>query len=218
MKYQAIIFDMDGTISDSEPMWDKATDMFLANHNINLHPNEKDELYKNLHGTTHESATSFIKNRFQIPHSLLSLMDEYIAYAEALMRTEVTFIDGFLDFHSTLDNHNLKYGIATNADHATLAAIKEALSLDTLFGEHIYNIDHVNRQGKPKPDIYLYAASKLSISPYACIAIEDSACGIKSAKAAGMFCIGINTHGNPSLLKEADLIIDSYHEIDLAKL
>ena len=95
---------------------------------------------------------------------------------------------------------------------------KKALPIEQLFGQHIYNITHVNNLGKPRPDIFLHAAKQLDIDPIACIVIEDSAHGIKAAKAAGMFCIGINTHGNPDQLKEADLIINGYHEIDLIEL
>lgn len=217
MRYQAIIFDMDGTISDSEKLWDKAIVTFLARYNVIMTQKDFDELSQDIVGTTLTAATELIKDKFALDGSINELKDELAECARALISTDVEFIENFLDFHATLDAHNMKYGIATNADNATLFAIKEALSLDKLFGEHIYNVSHV-KQGKPEPDIYLYAAEKLQISPYACIAIEDSACGIKSAKAANMFCIGINTHGIMSQLAEADMIINSYKDIDLAKL
>ncbi len=218
MRYQAIIFDLDGTISDSMQLWDKATDSFLLNNKIHLTEEEKISLDRDLYGVSHTEATLHIKNKFYLSQPLELLENEYSQYAYDLMCAEVQFIDGFLPFYSCLNSHNLKYGIATNADQLTLSAIKKALSLEALFGEHIYNIDHVNQQGKPKPDVYLYAAEQLHISPYACIAIEDSACGIKAAKAANMFCIGINSHGNPDQLQDADMIINAYQEIDLSQL
>jgi len=217
MKYQAIIFDMDGTITDSEQLWDKATDAFLANHAIVLSNEEKVQVYSQLQGISLRNSTTYLKATFCLSESVDALMTELAAHAHALMSTEVRFIDSFLHFYDRLGSYNLKYAIATNADRLTLTAQKKALSLDSLFGEHIYNIDHV-LHGKPKPDIYLHAAKKLNISPYACIAIEDSACGIESAKAANMFCIGINSHGNPQQLAQADMIINSYKDIDLAEL
>ena len=79
-------------------------------------------------------------------------------------------------------------------------------------------MDHVNRAYKPKPDVYLHAAKMLETDPCDCIAIEDSPSGIKAAKAAGMFCIGINTGKNRDNLKEADLIVECYSEIDIENL
>lgn len=218
MKYQAIIFDLDGTISDSMQLWDKATAIFLSKYGVCLSKEEKITLDSYLCGVSHDEATLYIKNKYGLKPPLEALSAEYNQYAYELMRDEVRFVDGFLAFYAHLATQNLKYGIATNADQLSLSAMKKALPLEELFGEHIYNIDHVNQQGKPKPDIYLHAAKKLNISPYACIAIEDSACGIRAAKAANMFCIGINSHGKPSQLQEADMIINAYEEINLSQL
>lgn len=217
MKYQGIIFDMDGTITDSEWLWDEATKSLLKNHSIVLSADEWMQIGTLLQGISLLDSTIYMKDRFALSGSVDELMLEYAEYAHELMSTEVRFIESFMHFYERLDSHNLKYAIATNADQLTLSAQKKALSLDTLFGEHIYNIDHVPN-GKPKPDIYLHAAKKLNLSPYACIAVEDSACGIEAAKAANMFCIGINSHGKLEQLQKADMIINSYKEIDLAKL
>ncbi len=217
MKYQGIIFDMDGTITDSEWIWDLATKSLLENYGIVLRDEEWTEIGSLLQGISLLDATIYMKDRFALSESVDKLMIEYAEYARMLMSTEVRFIESFMHFYERLDSHNLKYAIATNADGLTLAAQTKALSLDTLFGEHIYNIDHVTN-GKPKPDIYLHAAKKLNLSPYACIAVEDSACGIEAAKAANMYCIGINSHGDLQQLQKADMIINSYKEIDLTKL
>lgn len=218
MNYKAIIFDMDGTITNSENLWDKATQVFLEAQKIELSPHEKETFYKHFAGFSLLDATTYLKVNFNLQQPLEALMQEYVGYSLALFDKEVRFVDGFLAFHEKLSRYNLKYGIATNADAQTLAATKRALALESLFGKHIYSIDDVQQQGKPKPDIYLHAASQLEIAPFACIAIEDTACGIQAAKAANMFCIGINSHGQPDRLHEADMIINGYHEINLEAL
>ena len=218
MKYQAIIFDMDGTIIATDHIWNKATERFLDSRTIEIQHEEKIALYEFLKGMALPDASRHLKSTFNVDDHEDVIMHEYSHFANTLYQTEVMFVEGFLEFHATLDSHNLKYGVATNADDRTLNTTKKALPLETLFGQHIYNIAHVNFQGKPKPDIYLHAAAQLGIDPRLCIAIEDSAHGVKAAKAANMFCIGINTHGNPDQLKEADIIINGYHEIDLANL
>lgn len=87
------------------------------------------------------------------------------------------------------------------------------LKIERFFDKHIYNVSRVNNI--PDPILYLYTAKQLNINPAQCIAIEDSAHGIKAAKSAGMYCIGINTAGNYEQLKESDIIVDSYSDINL---
>ncbi len=74
----------------------------------------------------------------------------------------------------------------------------EITNLKTFFGEHIYSGDFVEN-GKPAPDIFLYTANALNVSPDNCIVIEDSVNGIKSGKEAGMFVVGFcgGRHCNP---------------------
>ena len=86
------------------------------------------------------------------------------------------------------------------------------------FSEHIYSIDQVEKVAKPHPAIYLHAATKLETDPAHCIAIEDSAHGIAAAKAAGMFCIGINTGRDRHAIAQADLIIECYSDLDIKTL
>jgi len=117
-----------------------------------------------------------------------------------------------------VQKENLKVAIATNADDHTLEASMAKLKLDELFGEHIYNITHVNNKHKPAPDLYLHAAAQLGLDPKECIAIEDSFHGIRAAVTAGMFCVGINISKNIDYLRESHLIIEHYDEIILETL
>ena len=130
----------------------------------------------------------------------------------------IEFLDGFLPFFTEVKGHKLKTGIATNATSKTVLVIAEALSLEKLFGKHIYTISDVKHISKPDPTLYLHAAEKLSAAPNRCIAIEDSPCGIAAAKNAGMFCIGLNSAGIKEKLAMADMIVDTYSEINLPHL
>ena len=82
----------------------------------------------------------------------------------------------------------------------------------------MYTISHVNNKGKPDPAVYLHAANKIDENPQHCIAIEDSAHGIKAAQDAGMFCIGFNGANLAQQVKNAHLIVRAFHEIDLHAL
>lgn len=218
MKYKAIIFDMDGTIIDTEHIWKQARTELIQSRGIILTPEIEYELEIRTHGIALNQSCAIIKELAMLSDELHALVAEKSRRACALYATQVRFINGFLDFHKKVSDLQLKIGLATNADDQTVHVTNERLNLTSLFGPHMYNITSVNFIGKPNPAIYLHTAQKLGVEPHECIVIEDSAGGITAARAAGMFCIGINTSRRPELLKQAHVIINGYDEIDLAAL
>ena len=218
MKYSAIIFDMDGTIIETEGIWEKATQEFIHQKYGALSPEQKNDILRQTHGLHLKASCTIIKETLNLDTELEVIIQELSATANKVYERGVKFIDGFPEFHASLELHNLKTGLATNANDSTVAITKKTHNLEKFFGQHIYNVTHVNNVGKPNPAIYLHAAKEMGLTPKQCVAIEDSAHGIKAAKGAGMFCIGINTSKNRNNLKEADFIIDGYHEIDLQRL
>lgn len=218
MKYKAIIFDMDGTIIDTEHIWRQARHDMFKDRGIPLSKELDEELERKNHGIAMKQSCTILKELANMPDTVEELVHETGQRAYKLYEDHVKFIEGFLDFHTKALTFNLKISIATNADSQTVSITDKRLNLRKLFGEHIYNITHVNFVGKPNPAIYLHAAAQLGVSPEECIAIEDSAGGIKAATDAGMFCIGINSARKPELLKESHMIINHYEEIDLNAL
>jgi len=218
MKYKAIIFDMDGTIIDTHHIWDKANRQLLAKRGIQLSEHDAQELGKLLSGRAMTECCRLIKEYFNLADDLADLIKEKAEHADDLYAEGICFIEGFKEFHNKVVTLNLKVGLATNATDETVALTDKTLNLKQFFGEHIYNITHVNNQFKPNPALYLHAAKQLGLHPSECIAIEDSTHGIKAAKDAGMLCIGINTAKKPERIQESDFIIDEYHEIRLEEL
>lgn len=218
MDYKAIIFDLDGTIVDTEKIWLQATRQLIERRGV-IYSDELDtELQNNIHGLALHKSCTFIKQILGFNDHLEDLMREKAHLAHQLYHQGIGFVDGFPEFHKKIVIYNLKYAIATNADDATLEHTKEVLNLPHYFGEHIYGISCVNHVCKPDPAIYLHAAEQLAINPQECIAIEDSAHGIAAARSAGMLCIGINTSKNKQQLSQAHHIVDTYHDIQLHEI
>lgn len=218
MTIKAIIFDMDGTIIDTEHIWHKATRNLIESKGVAYTVDLHEELSKYIHGLAMPKSIEVIKNIAKLEESVDNLMLEKNRIADDLFLQGVSFIEGFVDFHREIKKRDFKTAVATNAGDKTVELTDRALNLKHYFGEHIYNISCVGNICKPSPELYLHAAQKLETDPINCIAIEDSAHGITAAKRAGMFCIGINTSKNRNNLKEADLIIDAYSDIDLINI
>lgn len=218
MKFKAIIFDMDGTITNTEPLWHQATHTVIQNRGHSLTLEEKHNLNHRLTGLGLPKSCQIIKELINTDDSIEIIMKEKAAIARRLYETGICFIDGFPEFIQKVVDHSLKIAVATNATIDTLEQTDKSLNLSKYFGNHLYSFNHVNNIGKPNPALFLYAAHKLGVQPSECIVIEDSSHGIMAAKAAGMFCIGINTSRRPEQIKEADLKVENYDAIDLKKL
>ncbi len=218
MKFKAIIFDLDGTIIDTEHAWRRATDELIESRGIVLSEPEKQKLHVMFNGYALKRCCEILKEQFQLNESIDALAHEKRERAHQLIEQEVQFIQGFHQFHSLIKSSNIPHAIATNADDFTISTLKRSAQLESYFGQHIYGISSVNHIYKPNPDIYLYAAKQLNIRPEDCLAIEDSAHGIAAAKKAGMFCIGMNSSKNLDYIKESDHKVNNYDEIELHNL
>lgn len=193
-----IIFDCDGVLVDSEPISNRvlAADITAAGWPT----------------TTAESIARFKGGRLveiqktveaHLGHGLGDhwLAGHYERVFEAFRR-EITAIPGIHDALSALQNLNIPFCVASQGPVRKMRITLDATDLWPLFDGHVYSADMVARP-KPAPDLFLHAAISEGESPARCVVIEDSATGIRAAKAAGMQCIGFAASDDKSALLEA---------------
>jgi len=215
---KAVIFDLDGTILKTDHVWKSSNAPILDSHAPHFTKAEKDAIASTFGDMTIYEVWQKVHTVCSVEISMDEIINENIKHLHVRYEADsISFIPHFKKFHKKVAKRGLKTAIATNSQQETMDVILRKVPLKKHFGEHIYNADHVNKVFKPNPDVYLHAAKMIEVDPADCLVIEDSGSGIKAAKSAGMYCIGINTGNNRDLLHQADEIVDCFSEIDLNK-
>lgn len=209
--YEAIIFDLDGTLVDSMWMWQKIDIEYLGRFGIALPENLQNEI----EGMSFSETAAYFKERFKLADSLETIKSDWNVMACDKYRNEVPFKEKAQAFLEYCKRLGIKLGIATSNSKALVESAAEALSLHQYFS-CIMTACEVNK-GKPAPDIYLAVAEKLGISPEKCLVFEDILPGIQAGKNAGMSVCAVEDTYSAGIREEkrrlADFFIESYAEL-----
>jgi len=220
---KAILFDLDGTLIQTQKKDTQVFFTLLKEHNIAISHDIEDILLNELPGQSLERTCSvlqkiiFDEKGYEISFNELEM---YINTAYlAIKKTITAFVPGFHELYSCAQQCGLKMGIVTNASREEVAIIEKNLRLSHYFGENIICIDDVSKgRGKPHPDLYLLGAQKIDCHPSEIIVFEDSQTGINSALKAGMYVIGLETSGNPHDVSKAHKKIKNFKGLSIQKL
>jgi len=207
----AIIFDMDGLLIDSEPFWRRAEVEAFGTVGVHLSDEDMlrtmgiriDEVVEHWHnerpwqGATQKDIEALIVDR------VIELVK-----SEGKLRPGV---------HQTIEffkAKSLPIAIASSSDMEIINAVVDTFDLRPHFQE-IYSAQH-ETHGKPHPGVYITTASLLGVSPQTCLALEDSPSGVLAAKAAKMKCVAVPDPENKShsFVQTADAVIDSLERFD----
>ena len=203
---KAVIFDMDGVLLDSQPLYHKFDFGLLSGlgHTVT---NETVILYSGL--TSVDRMTKY-KNDFKLNQPL----DELVKLSVDTMRDifisgELQPIKGIPELLRELQNLGVPLGVASSTSPELINLILKKLDVLHFF-DKIVSGEGV-KKGKPAPDVYLKAAGAIGFLPEECIAIEDSVVGMLSAKSAGLTCIAYRNSYTYDY-SNADYTVDDFLE------
>jgi HAD superfamily hydrolase (TIGR01509 family) len=185
---QAIIFDVDGLMIDTERLGYSIFQQILAERGIHL----GDEHYKEIIGLDQIETAEYMVTQAGIDMDPVVLNELYYARFHQALMNELKPNPGLPALLAELQRRRIPLGIASNSPLDYLAQVLKVIHAAGFF-QVVAGRDQV-AAGKPAPDVYLLAAARLGFSPAACLAIEDSAVGMQSALAAGMRCAVVNEH------------------------
>ncbi|MBI5531056.1 MAG: HAD family phosphatase [Candidatus Doudnabacteria bacterium] len=217
---EAIIFDAEGVVIDTHPLWVKGDMEFMQKNSsrTNLEQLYQSEIVSKIVGNSILDGTKIFKKILDIPGELEELVKERVEIMERLFKTEIKFIDGFEQFFNKNVKNSYKTAIGTSIKKEFFELVEQRLLMRQFFGDNIYHIYDIRGISKPNPDIFLYAAHQIGASPKECLVIEDAPNGIEAAKRAGMKCIALTTTFKGDKLTGADLIVDHYSKINLSTI
>ncbi|MBF9003048.1 MULTISPECIES: hexitol phosphatase HxpB [Vibrio] len=181
MKKQAVIFDMDGVIIDSEPLWQQAQDAALSQYGVSVTPKQCEDTTM---GMRVDAIAQTWCDLFKLTVDPKQLEGEIIERLEMLIAEQGQPMQGVYQLLDYLTSLKMKIGLATSSNQSVIEAVFNKLELWDYF-DITCSAEH-EKHGKPAPDVYLTAAQKLGIPVDECIVIEDSYNGMLAAKNAHM--------------------------------
>ena len=208
--FQAVIFDLDGVLADSEPWWNQIDANLLADYSVTY----GGEYHRNVLGVSYRLAVEFYKNAFHLSAPIEELMRRRGQIATEFFADRVGLFPSAKTTLEELRQMKLRLALATSSVSASARPFLERTGIRSSF-EVIVTGDEI-RRGKPYPDIYLCTAEKLGVSADACLVIEDALSGVAAAKAANMRVAAIpdTRFVDPrEYEKETDYVLGSLSEI-----
>jgi HAD superfamily hydrolase (TIGR01509 family) len=206
---EAVVFDLDGVIIDSEHVWDEARRELAAERGGRWH----ERASRDMMGMSSPEWSRYMHDVIGLSEPPEEINEEVVHRLDELYRRELPLLGGAVEAVERLAAH-WPLGLASSSNRELIDLVLELSGVAQDFRATVSS-EEVAR-GKPAPDVYLEAARRLGVAPERCAAIEDSENGIRSAKAAGMRILAIPNPQYPpaeAALSLADDLLESIIEL-----
>ena len=209
----AVIFDFDGIIADTDSFYIK----YLKNYFAKLGVIVGDEDIVHLTGFTFSKRIDYINEKYGTTVTKEDFKEDTYEKMNQEMCEKVEIKEGLLELLQEIKENNIKLGIASSNSTKNILFYLEKFGIRDLFSEIVAIED--TEHAKPAPDAYEKAVRYLNKKPGKCVAIEDTSVGIESAFQAGLKTVAIpNKFTMSHDFSKADLIVNSFKELSFEKL
>jgi HAD superfamily hydrolase (TIGR01509 family) len=209
---EAVVFDLDGVLLDSEQVWDEAREQLAAERGGRWHA----EAQREMMGMSSTEWSRYMHETIGLPEPPEEINREVVERLTASYREHLPALPGAREAVERLAAR-WPLGLASSSNRELIDLALRLLGVEHLFAATVSS-EEVAR-GKPAPDVYLEAAHRLGVEPTHAAAVEDSHNGILAARAAGMRVLAIpNSHFPPDAeaLAQADVVLDSLADLTAA--
>lgn len=209
----AIIYDLDDTMVNSDPLHARAWEELLKDHGHEFAALPED-LRSSFIGMRVIDIVSEIADYLELEASKDDLYKKRVELFLEIVKNELEPMPGLLESLKRFKDADYRLAIASSGATSYIDLVLSKFGIKDYF-EAVVTGDDV-KIGKPHPEAYLVAAQKLQLEPAECLVLEDATKGIQSAKAAGCKCIAIKNPNIPTQdFSDADLVVDSLKNISV---
>ena len=214
MVIEAVVFDLDGVLIDSEPVWEQVRRQVVAEHGGHWDDDTQDRLM----GMSTGEWSRYLSSGLGVRLPPVKVAQVVIGAMAARYREHLPLMPGAVDAVRRMASR-FTLGLASSAPRSLIDTVLDTAALRSFF-QAAMSTEEVAR-GKPAPDIYLAVAGRLGVGPAAAAAVEDSSNGLRSAAAAGLTVIAV-PHPRyppaPDAIKAARLVLPSLAELTVDKV
>ena len=206
---EAVVFDLDGVLIDSEPVWEQVRRRVVADHGGHWDPDTQDRLM----GMSTGEWSRYLSEDLDVALTPDQVANTVIAAMADRYREHLPLLPGAVGAVTRIAER-WPAGLASSSPRSLIETVLDASGLRATFAATV-STEEVAR-GKPAPDAYLTAAERLRVPPDACAAVEDSSNGLRSAAAAGLTVIAIPHEKYPpapDALGKARLVLGGLDEL-----
>ncbi|HTL57651.1 MAG TPA: HAD-IA family hydrolase [Candidatus Limnocylindrales bacterium] len=212
-KIRAVIFDMDGVLTDSEPLINAAAIAMFAEKGLTVLPED----FAPFVGTGEDRYIGGVAEKYRFPLDLPAAKKRTYEIYLALVPKRLEVFPGAPALVRSCRAAGLRIAVASSADRIKIAANLDKIGLPIQTWDAVITGEDVIAK-KPAPDIFLAAARRLQLPPEVCVVIEDAINGVQAAKAAGMRCVAVAQTFAVTQLQAADLVRQKISAVSVADL